>query len=431
MWVFSENLWRGAEGTSNRILIMSDERVLSLHQSAILGNFEFVLSNEELAMLQLISTKSNNSLSYWEKVWQDINDYEELTFSCKEMMPSAVKKVQDSYSQSSWKDVTKGNAEFLSGLPRYTWTKNQYIINQYRIIAEALKNENIDFIALKGVCEMIANSNLSMMRTSRDIDMLVRIEDWDKCLEVFNKIGWELVPIPESIEFLVTPGHPHARTLCNKDRIIDLDVHFSAIGGPRSFSMSFTNHLWERKVRSEKYPDLFIPSVEDRFIIAAGNAYNLHNWSQGQTCKYLFDGLLISDNMDLLQIEKTFTIAEQQLKMGQLMIQFVDLLKKIRGVEQSEPFRRRNYFFRYPVRGTFILYAVYQSYLKEWLRLSYSISQTLYILLFILLRLIREVFVRMPLRLFRSSDGKKSSISVRQRSQKQLFWYLYASSIKK
>lgn len=406
---------------------MNEENVLSLHQPAILGNFQFVLSNEELAMLQLISSKSTDALNYWEKVWQDINDYEELSFSCKEMMASAVKKVQDSYSDGSWKDVTKGNAEFLSGLPRYTWTKNQYIINQYRIVAEALKKENIDFIALKGVCEMIANSNLSMMRTSRDIDMLVRIEDWDKCLEVFKNIGWELVPIPESIEFLITPGNPHARTLCNKDRIIDLDVHFSAIGGPRSFSSAFTNHLWERKVRSEKYPDLFIPSVEDRFIISAGNAYNLHNWSQGQTCKYLFDGLLISDNMDPLQIEKTIAIAEQQLKMGQLMTQFVEILERIRGVRHTETSQKMNYFFRYPLKGTFVMYAVYQSYLKEWLRLSYSISQTLYIFVFIIFSLIRQVFFRLPLRLLRSSDRKQSSINVRQLSQKQLFWYLYAS----
>lgn len=407
--------------------MMKEENILSLHQPAILGNFQFVLSNEELAMLQLISSKSTNSLTYWGKVWQDINDYEELSFSCKEMMPSAVKKVQDSYSNDSWKDVTKGNAEFLSGLPRYTWTKNQYIINQYKIIAEALKNSNIEFIALKGVCEMIANSNLSMMRTSRDIDMLVRIEDWDKCLQVFRNIGWELLPVPESVELLITPGHPHAITLYNKDRIIDLDVHFSAIGGPRSFSKSFTNDLWGRRVRSEKYPDLFIPSVEDRFIIAAGNAYNLHNWSQGQTCKYLFDGLLISDKMDPLQIEKTIAIAEQQLKMRELMTQFVEILETIRGVRHNEASQRRSYFFRYPVRGTFVLYAVYQSYLKEWLRLSYSISQTLYILFFIVMRLIREVFIRIPLRLLRSSSVKKTNITVRQHSQKQLFWYLYSS----
>ena len=123
---------------------MKEDEIITLIQSGIIGNFEIIISNEELAILKLLSTKSENILSYWREVWQSIDDYEELSFASKELMASAVKKIQEKVAENKWKEVTKGNAEFLSGLPRYTWTKNQYILNQYRLIANALQKEKIE-----------------------------------------------------------------------------------------------------------------------------------------------------------------------------------------------------------------------------------------------------------------------------------------------
>ncbi len=402
---------------------MKEDKIISLNQTGIIGSFEIILSNEELAMLQLISTKCNDSLLYWKGVWKDVNNYEQLTFSSKELMPTAVKKIQDTITQNNWESATKGNAEFLSGLPRYTWTKNQYIINQYLIIASSLQKENIDFVALKGVCEMLANNNLSMMRTSRDIDILVKIEDWDKCLVVFKKIGWMLEPKLNNINFSVNNNltTQHAITLSNKEKIIELDVHFYAIAGPSSYSKSFTSDLWGGKVRSVKYPNLFIPRIEHRLIIAAENAYNLGNWITGQYCKYLSDAMLISELMSPEEIEKTVIIADQHLKTGKKVSQLICILEKINSAEQLQSFSKRN-LFRFAISNTFAGSALTLIYLNKLISTSSSLSQKMNAFFYILPRLMRKIFIRIPIRVVRIIYRKKNITNHPQ--YKEFYWYM-------
>jgi Uncharacterised nucleotidyltransferase len=405
---------------------MKEDEIITLIQSGIIGNFEIIISNEELAILKLLSTKSENILSYWREVWQSIDDYEELSFASKELMASAVKKIQEKVAENKWKEVTKGNAEFLSGLPRYTWTKNQYILNQYRLIANALQKEKIEFIAIKGVGEMIANNHLSLMRTSRDIDILIKIEDWDKCLPIFEKIGWVLPPKLKRIDFSVSndPAYHHEITLYNNDRIIDLDVHFAAIAGPRSYSNSFTLDLWENRVPSPKYPDLFIPGVDHRFVIFLVNAYNFHNWNSGQYCKYLLDALLTLEDMGPAAIEKTITTAEQHLKMGERMRQLLSMLERIKCVEQSIVYSKPAYFFRFSLSSSFARYLLILSYLRNWINTSYTLSQKKNIILYILFRFFRELFIKIPIHVLGLLNLDKRKNSMVLSNKNKFYWYL-------
>lgn len=405
--------------------MINKESNLSLNQASFIGFFEFVLSNEELALLQLISSKSDHLLPFWEKVWLNINDYEELSFSCKELMPFAVKKLQDSTIEKNWKAITKGNSDFLSGIPRYTWTKNQYVINQYKILAESLIKEKIDFIALKGVCEMLACGSLSMMRTSRDIDILIKPSDWTRCLKLFENTGWKLAPLQKTGDFFANPAHPHAITLYNNDRIIDLDVHFAAISGPNSYSRLFTEDLWERKVQSEHNSNFYIPSKEDRLIIAAANAFSLHNWGQGQTCKYLFDILLMMDSLNQTEIEKAIHRAEKSLNMGYKMTQLVSLANTINSNEESELIKNKKYILRYSMSNSVVHYMVYLTYLMDSIRSSPSLIQSIINILLLLFKLFRKVFIRIPMRLIRSIFRKQILNQNTHYINKQFYWCLH------
>ena len=396
--------------------------ILSLSQNIPFGVLEFTLTHEEVAILQLISAKNNNAIEYWEKLWQETNDYEDFPFSCKELMPSAVKKIQESVDQKTWQSVTVGNASFLAGLPRYTWTKNQYIINQYKIIAAALQLENIEFIAIKGVCEILASSPLSMMRTSRDIDILIRVEDWGKCKKIFADLGWRLAIIPHRNDFLNNPLHSHAETFYNKEGIIELDVHFSPIAGTKSYARKFTSKLWERKVTANDHPTLCIPSNEDRLIISIANAYNMNNWKNGHTCKYLYDSLFISGNMSEVEIQHAYIEGEKYLKLGSSMKQLIKVLNNVRNDSAVNQEEKRKHLIRFSVGDSFLNWLLRIRHKIELAELLFSGVRTFQTIFFVSAWIANLTFVKLPERILKLFKGS-TIVSKNIVKQKNRFAY--------
>jgi hypothetical protein len=400
--------------------------IISLRQKIAFGNLVLALSHEEVAMLQLISTNSNDVLKYWSKLWNNINDYEEFPFSCKELMPTAIKKMQEIVPQNNYQKYILGNSNFLSGLPRYTWTKNQYIINQYRIIATALENENIEFIAIKGVCEILADSNLSMMRTSRDIDILIHQKDWVKCKKIFSDLGWKMYYTSNPFHGLRSPLSIHAETFYSKERIMDLDVHFSAVSGLKEYSKKFTEELWKKKVSVPKYPNLFIPSKEDRFIITTANAYNTHNWGSGQICKYLFDAINITNTMDSVQIEKALLKGEIYLQIGDNMTLLLKLIKELTKSNNIGSSEYRKYVPVLQVKTSmvkyFFLLQAYQHLIRSLFtgpekakNLVVIFTSILFIIFISIPRNIAKIFKKIPVQNSGGLDPKS-----------QVSWYLYS-----
>jgi hypothetical protein len=404
---------------------------ISLSIKTTLGNLELTLTEEEVALLQLIADSNHDELDYWKRVWEKVSDYEDLPFSCKELMPSAIKKLQDNTEQKSWQNIAAKNANFLIGLPRYTWTKNHYIINQYKKIAAALEAEKIEFIAIKGVGEMLANSKLAMMRTSRDIDMLIQPKDWEKCKIIFEQMGWKMNIKQHKLGFLNNPVNPHAEGFHNSERIIDLDVHFSAIGGPKAYAEEFTKKLWERKVPSAQDSTLYIACAEDRLIIAAANAYKLHNWKTGQSCKYLYDALSITTELSETEIEKARIHGEQYLELGNTMHQLMNVLKQIRTkeysfVENKNIGQKRK--LEFIVKKSFIMKLIYLDYFINLSKLLFSGTHTLHTCYFIFARTFNLLIIRIPQKIFNYFIPKKKLETKEKEHNSQLKWFFLAKT---
>jgi hypothetical protein len=404
--------------------------IISLSQNIIVGNLSLSLSDEEIAILQLISSKNEKVLECWNNLWSNVHDYEEFSFSCKELMPSAVKKIQDSVAQNAWQQHTVGNADFLVGLPRYTWTKNQYIINQYKIIAAALEKENIELISIKGVCEILAGSNLAMMRTSRDIDILIHHEDWVKCKKIFTDLGWTMDDTPNQFQGMRSPLTTHAETFYNKERIMDLDVHFSAISGLKKYSKNFTEELWKKKVSATKYPNLFIPSKEDRLIITAANAYNMQNWERGHVCKYIYDAISISNTMDNDEIEKALLRGEQYLKIGNKMGQLINAIKELADSNNMNSEDRRKYVLNLSITPSVVNYLILLKTYQQLIIALFTGSKKLKTLIFISTLVLHIVFISIPKKIIKLFKRKQVQHTGGVNPKDQLSWYLYSTPLR-
>lgn len=388
---------------------MENKFSIELSQKIPYGILKFKPSDEELAILKLISCEEGDAIKHWEQLWENTRDYEDLLFSCKELMPIAVKKIQNSCKDGHWKQFVPKNAQFLAGLPRYTWTKNQYIINEYQKIAAALEQENIEFIALKGMCEMLEGSALAYMRTSRDIDLLIHEEDWEKCRQVFENLGWTKAKNLYKWAYLNSPQKLHAETFQKSERIFDLDVHFSAIPGEKSISQQFTTNLWKRKVRAKNNPTNYIPSFEDRYIISVGNAFNLFNWLNGHNTKYLYDILTLSSQIDNEQLVKITADAERFIKQGDLVRQIAIFVNKFNG--NFHEHQNVKYRINFSVNQNSLIHIIRLLFMIDLLKTFLKGKQVIHVLIFFSSR----VFLRVLNMLKRNPFTKPIESSHRNR----------------
>jgi hypothetical protein len=312
----------------------------------------------------------------------------------------------------------------LAGLPRYTWTKNQYIINEYKKIASLLEKENIEFLALKGVCEMLDASPLAFMRTSRDIDILIHEEDWVKCKKVFNNLGWFQSEKSFKCAYLNSPIKGHAENFQNLERIFDLDVHFVAIAGAKSTSQKFTANLWKRKVKAKNFPNYYIPSPEDRYIIIAANIFGLHNWKVGHTTKYVQDLLTISTHFEQKRLIALIKDAECLLKLGKFVEQSIKVVNKIKKKE-IKYIKDRKYKLMFSISQNFLLYITYLLILIYLVKLIDKVSQAIHVITYLTSRVLLKVFYILTGKLFLNPIKESKKINSKSDSQNQFSVYLF------
>ena len=167
---------------------------ISLSQQTALGILEIELSASEIAILQLLFTSNTNLSKHWQELWSTLQSYEDLEFSCKELLPTAVRKLQASLTSEPWQTVSPQDTGRLVGLPKHLWAKNHYILTQYQLISALLTSESVEHIAIKGVGEILAEAEFSMMRTSRDIDLLIKPNQWEKCKTLLSQLSWKTPP---------------------------------------------------------------------------------------------------------------------------------------------------------------------------------------------------------------------------------------------
>lgn len=302
-----------------------------LVQKASAGYLQFKLSEHEQRLLRVLLAPENEVFNCWQELWDNVEDYELLDFSCKELMPAAVRKVQLCLPQQVWQSACNGNAGFLIGLPRYVWTKNQYVISQTKVILKQFLQNGIPAISIKGISEILSNADMAFMRTTRDIDLLIKKVDFNKCAAFLKQTGWVKKPSGPDKEFINTLIERHAYTYKKADVVIELDLHLAAIGGMYNNTDSFTKHLMDNAIVLNSAEGLIVPSPEDRLLITTANIHVIDNWLAGHYCKYIFDAACILNTMDQGQIDKCIDDGSRLLGLGDKIEHTIGIIGDIKA----------------------------------------------------------------------------------------------------
>lgn len=298
--------------------------------------YDLALSKAEIAMLQLLLSPENEALHHWKIFWSEVSDYELAPFGCKELMPLAVRKMQKSVTQSEWQSVVPSHASFLSGLPKYAWSKNKVILLECYKLADQLHKRGVEVIAIKGIAEMIRIPDIMLMRTSRDIDLLIQPKDLEVSIELFQSLGWHSDQVVNGVPSPLSEFEGNSFTFDHSNYPFSLDIHFDVVSDGRGQYGDFTSELWLNKLRAPCNHPIFIPSPENRFCLFLANAFVPDNWTSGLVNKYLFDLLFqlqdMSDDDRVLAKMK----AAKYLNLGDAVEQIILLDKKVANPKISK-----------------------------------------------------------------------------------------------
>lgn len=319
----------------------------SFKPSAIGGiAYELTLSNAEIAMLRLLLAPDDQAFPYWEKYWQAITDYEDSPFGCKELMPLAVRKMQRATDSSVWQSVAPQQATFLAGLPKYTWTKNRIIFQQFQILCTQLASIGVPVMAIKGMAEMLRDPEVMFMRTSRDIDLVIQPQDLVASIELFQSLGWHSEQVAQGVPFPLSEFDGNSFTFDHPEHFISLDIHFDAVSDSRGAYKEFTQELWDTRKTLPGYQGLLsIPSLQNQFCLFLANAFVPDNWSTGLVNKYLYDLLRQLQDMTPLAKKQAQERAQTYLQMGDYARQIIHLSCRIDPMQTLAPNSYKNAFY--------------------------------------------------------------------------------------
>lgn len=274
----------------------------------------FTFEQQEIKALTLLLSEATDLTPAFLELWDHVKHYESATFGVKELMPAIVNKLQKKSQFRDLESHLKNDYSILQGLPKYTWTKNWYARNQLFQIEKILKQNQINFVLLKGIAETFLDDEALTARTCRDIDILIKPQQLSLFTRVVMDLGWFCKDVTP--ETLLEPQSfaGNAFTFRNSIGIIDLDVHFSGASLNWSANEKFVTQIWleANKINSE----LFVPSDQCRLLISAWNLFDVENIKSHQILKYFYDFMRHTQHMSLAEKLSFVRSAESHLKFG-------------------------------------------------------------------------------------------------------------------
>ncbi len=250
-------------------------------------------------MLKLRFAPKGEMMRLWMELWEGISDYDQLPVGCRSLMPTVIRRMQKEQLSEDWKKIHGLDLSFLVGLPRFVWTRNKFMLNQTKRIAEHVGKDGIEIVAIKGTGELILDEESGMMRSTSDLDLLIRPHLLDEFTSKMVELGLELKTVPEP--HLPIPNDQYM-FMPTDGTTLYVDLHIMV--NKYQADDRLTEMVWKRKVASKGCPTLFTPSPRERFWIALVNVFRLTNWYQESYLKYLNDVFCELASFDLQELKE-------------------------------------------------------------------------------------------------------------------------------
>lgn len=306
---------------------------MQLIQNSPIGKIFVEIDSQECLMLKLLMCKENEIKQLWKSLWATVADYEDLHFFCKDFMPTVIARLNQHELLDELMPFINGNSHFIRGLSKFFWLKNQIILRETRQVSVFFSNAGIDFSFFKGVGRMLEVGGNDLYRITRDIDLLVPWDQFNRSIELLSKSGWKFKD-KVSREQMVILGS-NSCVLYHDIHKVDIDLHRSLFHDSFNKYLLLMKKIWGRAKASGDSKHLFILSKRDQILVTIENVFNLFNWETSQFCKYIYDIAKILQEMNEEDLKKL----PRDLDDAKLTDQFFQILNFLKYLEINLPWQ--------------------------------------------------------------------------------------------
>ncbi|MFD0829816.1 nucleotidyltransferase family protein [Neobacillus sp. M.A.Huq-85] len=176
--------------------------------------------------------------------------------------------------------------------------QNLFIKSQQNELLQRFEQQGMDVIPLKGIHFAEKVFGHLGARATSDIDLLIRMEDLEKAIEVVNLLGF-------TVEGAPIPGHFHcsfSKVLPHSTMPLVIELHWSLV--KQNTSRFQINDIWKHAKTVEGYKHIKELTPNHTFYMIC-----LHGWRHNlDTMKYFLDLIQVlckyNDELDLVEILK-------------------------------------------------------------------------------------------------------------------------------
>ncbi len=312
--------------------------------------YTLYISDREPSESKLISVKERLSLqmalgiieierSEWDSFWGDVETYDELPYGCKLLMHYMISRVQQTNWMPSWKRVGSKNLDFLSGLLKYNWTKNQLLRKHvHRIDDIFIKLPLVSVYAINGLAENMGEPGPSWFRSNPMVELLIERQTYDEVKKALSAAGFEhSITVPWYFSQRIvginrTFFHKSDNVRCHL-YVLDTerDAHLTAIYSSMSGSAEQSPQQMGYEVRT-----LRIPGIQYRFIFSVEQVFQESNLATGAYLVHLMDALKLLRVMTTEDLQKIGTLLDSGIVPPDWVAQVINLGKTLGVVESAE-----------------------------------------------------------------------------------------------
>lgn len=182
---------------------------------------------------------------------------------------------------------------------RYTAVRTMYIRSEFVRAVKALRSENIDVVALKGIALLDKAYHDPGVREMADIDLLVRPEFAERAQEIVRGLGYEPIGTDATQE-RTREVHRHLPKLRNDDRELSFEIHTHIVSNNSPLHFDIET-IWQHASSVELHGVVvLVPSPEHMLLHLSLHFFLDRRFTSGTSLKQLSDvaGYIRAENID-------------------------------------------------------------------------------------------------------------------------------------
>lgn len=209
------------------------------------------------------------------KKWENLVDISDLDYSSSRLVPYFLSHLQKL-------NIFTVHDKRLKIIYKHWWLRSKHISHQLNILLDKFEKANLDVVVIKG-SSMKSHYEADELRTMSDIDLLVKIQDYELGSDLLLNANYKVDPLMEGLfkqNRKLYSDFSHSLVFDHSINKTQVDLHWK-LGSYVTFDI--TNSMWTKVIPYKDFKNVYRPQLANEVFMTLIHAVNTNcvdnfNW---------------------------------------------------------------------------------------------------------------------------------------------------------